>query len=504
MPAVSPSRREAPALQRVWTDAWNHLRAVLGAHGGRALTRDLLPGIAGLQIAASAAVVLATWGIATLLRRLAHRKIVQHARDEAAAASEAPPPSWLRLTLQEAGPPFLLSVWICGLYGALWLLSFRLPAGAQQVQAALNWLAGAALSAALFWFLYRMINVVEAELKHWAGRLRRKWADVLAAVVARALRLIAPLVAILLILPTLKLSAAGHEAARQIASLLLIAGVGFSLCKMAATAEKAVISEYRTDLADNLAMRKIQTQVRMLAKIAVVVIAVITVAAMLMVFDSVRRLGTSLLASAGIVGIVVGFAAQRTLGTLIAGIQIAFTQPIRLDDVVIVEGEWGRIEEITMTYVVVAIWDLRRMVLPITYFIEKPFQNWTRVGAALLGSVFLYTDYTVPVGALRTELDRILEQSKLWDGKVKVVQVTDAKERTIEIRVLVSAADSSQQWALRCEVREKMVDFLQRNYPSALPRTRAEWRALPDPGLGDGARPPANPDGAADSPRSTS
>jgi small-conductance mechanosensitive channel len=194
---------------------------------------------------------------------------------------------------------------------------------------------------------------------------------------------------------------------------------------------------------------------------------------MLTVFDSVRALGRSILASAGVAGIIIGIAAQRTLATLLAGVQIAFTQPIRLDDVVIVEGEWGRVEEITLTYVVVAIWDLRRMVLPITYFIEKPFQNWTRASADLLGSVFLYMDYSVPIAPLRAELDRILEGSKLWDRKVKVLQVTDAKEHTIELRILVSAADSSIAWDLRCDVREKMVDFLQRNFPDALPHSRA-------------------------------
>ena len=232
------------------------------------------------------------------------------------------------------------------------------------------------------------------------------------------------------------------------------------------------------DVKDNLAMRKIQTQVRVLKKIAVTLIVIITAASMLTVFDSVRRLGTSILASAGVAGIIVGFAAQRSLATLVAGVQIAFTQPIRLDDVVIVEGEWGRIEEITLTYVVVRIWDLRRMVLPITYFIEKPFQNWTRVSADLIGSVFLYVDYTVQLRVLRSELDRILEASKLWDRKVKVLQVTDAKEQTLELRVLASAADSSSAWDLRCEIREQLVDYLQRNHPGSLPRMRAELQPL--------------------------
>jgi hypothetical protein len=163
---------------------------------------------------------------------------------------------------------------------------------------------------------------------------------------------------------------------------------------------------------------------------------------MLMVFESVRQFGASILASAGIAGIIIGFAAQRSIATLLAGFQIALTQPIRVDDVVIVENEWGRIEEITLTYVVVRIWDLRRLIVPITHFIEQPFQNWTRVSADILGTVFLYVDYTVPVDALRAELTRILRRRALWDGKVNVLQVTDAKEHTLEVRALASAADA--------------------------------------------------------------
>jgi len=208
---------------------------------------------------------------------------------------------------------------------------------------------------------------------------------------------------------------------------------------------------------------------------------------MLMVFESVRQLGTSILASAGVLGIIVGFAAQKSIATVLAGFQIAMTQPIRLDDVVIVEGEWGRIEEITLTYVVVLIWDQRRLVVPISYFIEKPFQNWTRVSAELLGTIFLYMDYTVPLDKLRAELDRLLAETDMWDKRVKVVQVTDSKERVIEVRVLVSAADASTAWNLRCMLREKLIGYLQRNHPESLPRTRAE---LSNP---EGAEKPLKP-----------
>jgi small-conductance mechanosensitive channel len=189
-----------------------------------------------------------------------------------------------------------------------------------------------------------------------------------------------------------------------------------------------------------------------------------------MVFDSVRQFGASILATAGI---VVGLAAQRSIGTLIAGLQIALTQPFRVDDVVIVENEWGHIEDITLTYVVVRIWDLRRLVVPITYFIEQPFQNWTRSSADILGTVFLYVDYSVPLEALRSELTRILAVSRHWDGKVNVLQVTDAKEHMLQLRALASAADASQSWDLRCEIREQLLGFVQREYPDSLPRLRA-------------------------------
>jgi small-conductance mechanosensitive channel len=271
---------------------------------------------------------------------------------------------------------------------------------------------------------------------------------------------------------------------RSLASLLLIGVVAFVLFRLVQAGEALLLQRYRRDGADNLEARKVYTQVRVLGRVGKAIIAVFALASMLMVFDSVRQFGTSILASAGIAGIIVGLAAQRSIGTLLAGFQIALTQPIRLDDVVIVEGEWGRIEDITLTYVIVRIWDERRLVVPITHFIERPFQNWTRNSSDLLGSVFLHVDYTAPLDALREELDRILAASPHWDGKVKVLHVTDARERTLELRVLASALDASSTWNLRCEIREKLVTFLQSRYPECLPRVRTEL--LP---RADGAEP---------------
>jgi small-conductance mechanosensitive channel len=203
-----------------------------------------------------------------------------------------------------------------------------------------------------------------------------------------------------------------------------------------------------------------------------VTVIFLVISAILLSFREVRNLGATLLTSAGVAGIILGVAAQKTLANFIAGLQIAITQPIKIEDSVIVEGEWGWVEEITLTYVVVKVWDKRRVVLPIQYFIEKPFQNWTRTSAELLGPVVLYLDYSLPLEELREELDRILQQEKLWDKKVKVIQVIDSTEKCMVVRVLVSAKDAPTAWDLRCSVREKLISFVQHHYPEALPKNR--------------------------------
>jgi small-conductance mechanosensitive channel len=270
------------------------------------------------------------------------------------------------------------------------------------------------------------------------------------------------------------------EVAVQAMVLVLIILVAWFLISLIYVLEDYVTSRFDVGVRDNLKARKIHTQLKVLKRIAIIAVSILAFGTMLMTFERVRQLGTTILASAGVVGIVVGMAAQRTIATFIAGIQIAITQPIRVDDVVIVENEWGRIEEITLTYVVVRIWDLRRLIVPITYFIEKPFQNWTRISADILGTVFIYTDYTVPVDAIREQLQKILNESEHWDKKVCVLQVTNASDRTMELRALMSAADASLAWTLRCEVREKLLEFIKKEYPQALPRLRTELYRLQD------------------------
>jgi small-conductance mechanosensitive channel len=224
----------------------------------------------------------------------------------------------------------------------------------------------------------------------------------------------------------------------------------------------------------NPLIRKHVTQVKVLRRVAVTLVGIITVAAALMTFNSVKQYGVSLIASAGAAGIIVGLAIRPILTNLFAGIQLAITQPVRIGDAVIVENEWGWIEEITGTYVVLKLWDWRRLIVPLSYFLEKPFQNWTRQSTDLIGSVLLWVDYTVPVEPIRAELEKMARASRLWDGNVVNLQVVDTNERAVQLRALVSARTSPDVWDLRCEVREKLILFLQREYPEALPKQRAE------------------------------
>ncbi|MFN7103158.1 MAG: mechanosensitive ion channel family protein [Pseudorhizobium sp.] len=234
------------------------------------------------------------------------------------------------------------------------------------------------------------------------------------------------------------------------------------------------LRRFKLDAEDNLLARKHVTQSRIMERVAVTVIIAFTVSAALMSFPGVRQYGVSLMASAGVAGIVLGLALQPVLKNLFAGIQLAITQPIRIDDALLVEGEWGNVEEITSTYVVVKLWDWRRLILPLGYFIEKPFQNWTREGSALIGTVMIYLDYSVPVAEIRRKVEEIAANSALWDRDVVNVAVTDFKENVMEVRILVSATNAGRAFDLRCEVREKLIDFIQQAYPSGLPKVRAE------------------------------
>jgi small-conductance mechanosensitive channel len=262
-----------------------------------------------------------------------------------------------------------------------------------------------------------------------------------------------------------------------IAHLLLLAFillVGWFAIIVVHLAAETYLCRFELDTADSLLARKHITQVRILQRATDTLVIVITVAAALVTFQSVRQYGVSLFASAGVVGLAVGLAARPVLSNLIAGVQIAMTQPIRLEDAVIIENEFGWIEEIAAAYVVVRVWDQRRLIVPLSYFIEKPFQNWTRQNPELIGTVDLYVDYAAPVDRVRDKLAEIVARSQLWDRRVAKLQVADARETTILLRALVSAKNAGALGDLRNEVREKLVAFLRDEHPEALPRRRAE------------------------------
>lgn len=279
----------------------------------------------------------------------------------------------------------------------------------------------------------------------------------------------------------------------KIIFLLLVAAFAMLLIKLSALVRDLLYERFDVKDKNNLNSRKVRTQIDFLQKSFAAFVVFLAISISLMSFERVREMGTSLIASAGIASVIVGFAAQKSIANLFAGFQIAFTQPLRLDDVVVVEGEWGRIEEITLTYVVVNIWDQRRLIVPIAYFLEKPFYNWTRNSSELLGTVFLYLDYSFPVDFVRQELKRVLETEQgrlLWDGRTSAVQVTDITDRAMQVRVLVSAASSGAAFDLRCLLRERLLDAISKAYPASLPKARLEgsdvWSALHDETPSDG------------------
>ncbi len=261
---------------------------------------------------------------------------------------------------------------------------------------------------------------------------------------------------------------------RHLNGLLLIAAATWLAVQAVNGFAEGMVKQHPSDIRDNLEARRVLTQARVLARTANSVLLVAGAALMLMTFPGARQVGASLLASAGVIGIVAGLAAKPVFSNLIAGLQIALAQPIRLDDVLVVEGEWGRVEEINGTFVVLRIWDDRRLILPLTYFIERPFQNWTRYNSQLLGSVFIHADYGMPLAPLRAEVERIVKAAPEWDGRFFNLRVTDTTERTMQIRVLCTAASSALAFDLRCTVREGLIDFMQREYPQFLPKMRIE------------------------------
>jgi small-conductance mechanosensitive channel len=282
------------------------------------------------------------------------------------------------------------------------------------------------------------------------------------------------------LIPSFEITASLAEWLLIITESLIILSFTIITIRIVYFSQDLVNNRFKVDKADNVKERQVLTQVTFIRKMVIFLVVLIGLSLFLLQFDGVRKYGATFLTSAGVAGIIIGLAAQKTIGNLLAGVQIAFTQPIKIGDAVLVENEWGWIEEINLTYVVVKIWDQRRLVLPITYFTEQTYQNWTRNSADIIGSVFLFTDYKIPIDELRTEFEEILANTDLWDRNSQVLQVTDCTEKTMKIRLLMSARDSPTAWDLRCLVREKMLVFIQQNYPESLPKTRLEMTQSPE------------------------
>ncbi len=287
-------------------------------------------------------------------------------------------------------------------------------------------------------------------------------------------RLIVAVAAFAIALANVSLSARVDRDVSHVTVIAMTAAIAWLLIRLTYVVEDVLLDRYRLDTADNLRSRRIHTQVQVLRRVTVAAVIVVAFAIMLLSFSRVRAAGAGLLASAGLVGIFAGFAAKPVTTNLIAGVQIAITQPIRVDDVVVIDGHWGRVEEISLTNVIVRIWDMRHLVLPISYLVSNPFENWTRDSAAILGWVHLEVDYSAPVAEVRGELHNILRSSPEWDGVTWNLQVTGATPSTLQLRALMSAPDSTASWNLQCKVREELISFLKSQHPYALPRIRAE------------------------------
>lgn len=388
---------------------------------------------------------------------------------------------WLTLSLQAATPSLLV---ISISYLIMFLLNFSstyLPITTINKKTLFYYL-GFALNIinviAFFWFVFRGLKILQIEIKNWLRihpypNLRILWPMLHKSVQAAIMLLMANI-----LIPALNLSTTQTEVASKFANILLIGVLGWIFIQVINGVEKLILHRYSENNNSTINARKVRTQIQILKKIVLTLGLIIMLAATLMTFDSVRKLGTGLLTTAGILSALSAVASQQSLSRLAAGLQIAFTQPIRIGDIVIIENEQGEIEEISLSHVVVKIWDLRRLVLPTNYFMEKNFQNLTRTSTQLLGTVFLYVDHLFPIPALREELDKVLKASKWWDQQTGSLNVTNMKETSTEIRVLLSAQNNNDLTNLRYEVREQLINFIAKNYTDYFPQQRTLSRKV--------------------------
>lgn len=477
-PATGPDRSTPARAVRGFLEAaragdYELAAAFLDAPEGEAvgLARDLHAVLeVGLPTAAAAAPDLPAGDIVVLgrVRLLTGEREIRLARD--------PSRGWRfdRDTVT-AAPEMLGQMglpWM-GEFLPLWLFTVRLLSVTLYQWLALLVLAAASVAGAAI-----VQSVVLAAARSLARRTATNWDERFVAILPGPLRLFTAVAIVHLVQPLLRLSAAPNDAVTLVVRVLFVVAVTWLALRAVTFVAGLVEAFLSRDVTDENRLRSIKTQIAVPRRIARFVVLLIGTALSFMQFEAVRSVGVSLMASAGLAGLVFGLAAQRTLAQILAGIQLAVTQPIRIGDTVIVAGEWGWIEEIGITYVVVKVWDLRRVVVPVTTFLDTAFQNWTRTAPELLGTVFLHADYTVPVDEVRAELARILESTPLWDRRAQNVQVTDLKERTVELRVLVSAKDGGSLWDLRALVRERLLGWLQERGRRHLPLHRIEMQPV--------------------------
>lgn len=358
------------------------------------------------------------------------------------------------------------------------LLALAAPQWIQRLEPVLHrvywegvlWAAGAIVTAFIIGRL--VAHLLHRVARRWSRMTATPLDDLLVKHLRDPLRWLIPLFFVGFAVTTIDISETARAALHQLLVVATILNVGWLLFRVVYVLEEFLSTRFVVDGALKDDARGNYTQLQSFRNIAGFLIAAISVGLALLSFTGVRQIGASVLASAGVVGIVVGFAAQKSIATLVSGVVLAVAQPIRIGDVVVVEGQQGAVEEITLTYVVVRLSDLRRLVLPVGNFLEKPFENWSRVSSELVGNVLLYLDYTVSIDAIRDELKRLLDASPLWDKKSWSLQVVDSTDRTLVLRAQMSAADPSSSWDLRCEVREKLIGFVQEKHAAALPRSR--------------------------------
>ncbi len=427
------------------------------------------PSLTDPAIELAVAVLLITALLNILLRRVLRRLL--------AAESTGHGSHRLQWFIAIATPVNLL-VWYYGLYAvARVLMEYELPPSLRHFQGWLEDLAGLGAFVAFTWMIERTTRLADTQLRGIASKTNSKIDDILFPLLGHALRVLLPIIALFFLVRLWPFPPSTVEVLRKLLAIALILGIAWIFRRAVLLGEKALVNHQNLKAAD-YAGRALVTRVSMLRKIVLVLITVFALAAVLMTFDEVRDVGRSILASAGVAGIVLGFAAQRTLGGLFAGLQIALTQPVRIGDQVLVEEQVGAVEEITLTYVVVRIWDQRRLVLPISYLIEHPIINYTRGSSEILAPVTLHVDFSLPVSALRAHLTELIKQMPAWDQRVFGVQVTDVKNESMEIRLLASARTSGDAFNLQCELRERAIDFIHLHYPQCLPKSRQEGKTM--------------------------